>query len=365
MVRKLIEKRLRRPGRDKTKGDAILSFFEGLYFKLTEKRNKAFDQQGLHVKKLPCPVISIGNLVAGGTGKTPMTRAIAEILTKNGIKVAILSRGYGGKFEKKGARVSDGKTIFLSAREAGDEPYLLARTSPASVYVGKNRYKSGCEAIKDGAEILLLDDGFQHRKLHRDLDILLMDAKSPLGNGRLLPRGILRESPWNLNRCDAIIFTRSKNSDENPREKIKYFLKKNLAGKIRTFSAGEDFFWCEDYGGLPKSGEKVFAFSGIAEPENFFRRLGEKGLFVQDFRSFPDHYAYRKRDLQKFVNGSRKMKADALVTTLKDAVKIPDDFFTSSRVLVADVAPVFFERKAFENWLTEKLSSLFDQGEEI
>ncbi|MDL2286241.1 tetraacyldisaccharide 4'-kinase [Desulfococcaceae bacterium OttesenSCG-928-F15] len=355
MLRKTIETRLRKSGPDEGLGDFTLSFLERLYAKATEKRNRDFDA-GKKVQKLSRPVISIGNLVAGGTGKTPMARAIARILSDMDFSVAILSRGYGGKYEKKGGRVSDGKNIFLSAREAGDEPYLLAKTSPASVYVGRERYRSGLQAVKDGAEILLLDDGFQHRRLYRDLDILLMDAKMPLGNGRLLPRGLLRESPWGINRGDALVFTRSESSSENPLEQIKAFTRTSFAEKTRCFQAGESLLWCNDC--APDPGEKILAFSGIADPGNFFQSLQEKGFELKAFRAFPDHHRYGKKDLFEILSEAETLKVGTLVTTAKDAVKIPEDFFSSFNLYVADVAPVFFDAERFEHWLREKVFSI-------
>lgn len=362
MLRQIIEKRLRKPGNDKTPGDFFLSFFEGLYLRVTEKRNKNFDK-GHPIKKLPVPVVSIGNLVAGGTGKTPVARAIARILAKEGLHVAILSRGYGGNHEKKGARISDGKTVFLSARDAGDEPYLLARTSPASVYVGKNRHESGLRAIKDGAEILVLDDGFQHRQLYRDLDILLMDAKAPLGNGRLLPRGILRESPWNLNRSDAILFTRFSGKDENPFEKIKPFFYEDVVKKISCFQVDQELVWCDEKDPAPSPEEKVLAFSGIADPENFVRSLHKQGIRVEASCAFPDHHAYCLEDFEKILDKAQKKGIRSLVTTAKDAVKLPEDFPRPCKLFVVDVVPVFPASGVFENWLLERVRSLLEKKE--
>ena len=165
---------------------------------------------------LPRPVISVGNLTVGGTGKTPAVAMLARHFIARGKKVAVLSRGYGGALRGREALVSDGETIFLSAVEAGDEPFLLASSVPGlAVVVGSDRYGAGLRALERLApDIFILDDGFQHLRLRRDLNILLLDSSRPFGNERVLPAGLLREPQSAGNRADLIIYTRSSEGGE-------------------------------------------------------------------------------------------------------------------------------------------------------
>src|SRR3972149_9569915 len=187
----------------------ILSWFYGLGHRL---RLALYNRGILKTKNLSIPVISIGNLTAGGTGKTPTIIMIAELLKGMGKKVAVLSRGYKGKAEGEINVVSDGDKILLNPLESGDEPYMMAaRLKGIPVITGSDRYKTGKYAIeKFGTKIILLDDGYQHVQLDRNFNILLLDSNSPFGNGYLLPRGTLREPPSYINRADVIILTKDK-----------------------------------------------------------------------------------------------------------------------------------------------------------
>lgn len=169
-------------------------------------------------RRLPRPVVSIGNIAAGGTGKTPVTAHIARLLIGQGLSVAVLSRGYGGTLEGRCAVVSDGTSMLMTAEECGDEPYLLASTMPGLIVViGPDRYQAGCLALERlNVDIFLLDDGFQHLRLQRDLDILLLDCAKPFGNGWTLPAGLLREPPAAVRRADLIIRTRCPEVDIPP-----------------------------------------------------------------------------------------------------------------------------------------------------
>ncbi len=173
----------------------LLTPFAWLYSLALRLRALLYRSGILKTHRLPRPVISIGNITVGGTGKTPVTAYIARFLLAQGYRVAVLSRGYGGSLEGQTCVVSDGATIMLSARECGDEPYLLASTVPGlMVVIGTDRYAAGQLAMQQlSPDIFLLDDGFQHLRLHRDLNILLLDFSRPFGNGLTLPAGILRE----------------------------------------------------------------------------------------------------------------------------------------------------------------------------
>jgi len=161
--------------------------------------------------RLPCKVISIGNITLGGTGKTPMTLYVAELIKKMGLNPAIICRGYKGEYEHSVEMVTDGVKNFMGPDQAGDEPYLMAtKLSGVPVFVGKNRYVSGMKAWESfHPDVIILDDAFQHIQLFRDLNLLLLDAAKPFGNGHIFPRGILRESLEQVDRADALVITRA------------------------------------------------------------------------------------------------------------------------------------------------------------
>lgn len=279
-------------------------------------------------------VISLGNITVGGTGKTPTCLLVANILKKAGRKVVILSRGYRGKAKERVNVVSDGQEILLREEEAGDEPYLMAkklRTVP--VLTSKRRYWGGKYACdRFGAEVIILDDGFQHRGLKRDLDICLVNEKAGFGNGHLFPRGILREPIEALKRADLFFVTGQNSSpgEDGIIAKIKEIKKDPVifradyqANGLRDLEGKQEF----EVGYL--GGKKVFAFSGIATPSSFLDLLGKLGAVVAGEYSFPDHHRYGRDDLVKI----KKMagKVDMIVTTEKDGVKIeegllPPDF---------------------------------------
>ena len=195
------------------------------YGGIVRLRETLYKKGLLQSKRLPCPVISIGNITVGGSGKTPMTIYVAELIKHLGYGVAIISRGYKGQAEKIGGVVCDGRRICMGPDTAGDEPFMVAqRLKTVPVIVGQNRFKAGRLAIREfKPDVLLLDDAFQHLKLHRDLDIVLLDSKAPLGNTYLFPRGTLRESASALSRGDAVVLTRSdigKDAVFGPNKKI-------------------------------------------------------------------------------------------------------------------------------------------------
>ena len=174
-------------------------------------RARLYEKGVLPSKTLPCRVVSIGNLISGGTGKTPMTILVARMIRDMGYRVVVLSRGYRGRMEKTGGVVSDGRTIFKGPDDAGDEPYLMARIlTGIPVVVGQRRYEAGMMAVKRfKPDVIVLDDAFQHLRLKRDLNLVLLDSRSPFGNGHMLPRGLLREPLSALRRAHAVVYTRS------------------------------------------------------------------------------------------------------------------------------------------------------------
>ena len=185
-----------------------LELLAGIYEKGVVKK---YEKAGRNARRMPIPVISVGNITAGGTGKTPCILKLAEMLHKKGHHPAILSRGYKSGLEKVGGVVSDGRSLRISQKLAGDEPYMMALKIPdVPVLVGRNRIISAEKAIKLGADILLLDDGFQYWDMKRDLDIVLIDCTNPFGYGYSLPRGLLREPMEALRRAHTFILTKSR-----------------------------------------------------------------------------------------------------------------------------------------------------------
>lgn len=282
-------------------------------------RALAYARGMLRTRRLGRPVISIGNLTAGGTGKTPTAALLARMLLGHGLRVALLSRGYGGSLEGETRIVSDGRTVFLSATEAGDEPVLLARTVPGlMVVIGADRHQAGLLAEQELApDIFLLDDGFQHMRLHRDLNILLLDCRNPFGNGRTLPAGLLREPRSAAARADLVIFTRCTGGDAPA---APAGLPSCRAGHrltaLEPLPAGEAI----PFAAL--SGERVFAFAGIAEPEHFFAGLRSAGLELAGTLPLPDHCRYREAEIAFLRRQADEAGASVFVTTGKDAVKL-------------------------------------------
>ena len=276
-------------------------------------------------KRVSAKVISIGNITLGGTGKTPAVMALAKRLRGEERKVAVLLRGYKGRLENKGGVVSDGSSILLSPEEAGDEAYLLAERLPqVPVLVGKKRIKSARIATtKFGAEVLILDDGFQHRRLSRDLDIVLIDAANPFGSCRLFPCGILREPLSALSRADVFLLTRT---DEavNKEEVKKKLLKINPRAPIIESVHKPVSFLDKEGGEHPLAvikDKKVLALSGIGHPESFERALRNLGAKEVVSLRYPDHHFYGERDIKEIKEKAKG--SELLVSTEKDKVRLP------------------------------------------
>jgi tetraacyldisaccharide 4'-kinase len=290
-------------------------------------------------RRLPCKVISIGNITLGGTGKTPMTLYIAELIKNMGLKPSIVCRGYKGAYEHSVQVVTDGTTIFMGPEQAGDEPYLMAtKLSRVPVVVGKDRYASGMKAWEFyQPDVIILDDAFQHIRLFRDLNLLLLDASKPLGNGHIFPRGVLRESLDQVDRADAVIITRA-----GPKHFEKGFFKENkiLTGKplFRCRHVPDNISVMNSEGIWEKCspdnirGEKCLAFAGIAKNEDFLRMLTDFGCRLTDFMSFPDHHEISLQDIEIILKTAQKNQVKFLVTTEKDRVKLPKNMFSKMKI---------------------------------
>ena len=289
-------------------------------------------------------VIAIGNLTAGGTGKTPVVEKFARELQDAGRKVAILSRGYRSKPAPIHERlvnkillrediippkiVSDGKSLLLDSEKAGDEPYMLASNlRDVVVLVDKDRVKAGRYAIdKYGCDTLLLDDGFQYWKLKgRRRDVVLIDRQQPFGNnGKLLPRGTLREPPSHLSRAHIVFITKSDGNTEELRAKIaKYNPKASIIECVHSPLYFEDVFTGDRVGLHLLKGKKIGALSGIALPVSFEESLIALGADLVYTKRFVDHHRFTQQEILNVINRGKTRLADFIVTTQKDAVRFP------------------------------------------
>ena len=296
-----------------------LFYFWGHCFRMWAYRWDLFPSH-----KLDCRVISVGNLTLGGTGKTPVVMMIAETLRGNGHKPGILSRGYGGNSRNEINVVCDGKNILLSTEVVGDEAVMMAqRLKNVPVLVGSDRYQTGRYAIEHfGVDTLILDDGFQHLALKRDMNILLFDHQRPFGNGQLFPAGELREPKKEVRRADFVCITRYSGSSYPPG--INEQLIKDLP-LVKSTLRLDSLLNLND-GGIfdvkKLQDQPVAAFSGIANPDDFRRLLEQSGARVVYYHPFPDHHEYTLSDLKHIEDLGRKSGAKLILTTEKDAVKI-------------------------------------------
>ncbi len=301
-----------------------ISFIYGLAIQL---RLIAYNVGLLRIKSIPAYVISIGNITTGGTGKTPFVAMLAEWAGNNGFRVAILSRGYRGKRSHNTLVVSDGNKVLVSVDEAGDEPFLLAKKlSSVPVLISKKRYRIGYLALRlFNSELLLLDDGYQHLSLHRDLNILLLDAKRPFGNRFLLPLGPLREPVEQIKRADLIIITRC--TDEHPGDDLVDFLQRNFSEKpiFRSGNFPDQVIYPlggKAYAPGILSGKSVVAFAGLANPDDFLEMVKSLGAHVIHFKAFSDHHPFSKEEIEELASWKKRSDVDFLLTTEKDWVRI-------------------------------------------
>jgi tetraacyldisaccharide 4'-kinase len=305
----------------------LLAPLGALYASAVRARRALYRTGLLRAHRVDAPVISVGNITAGGTGKTPLVESIARMVASQGKRACILTRGYGRKDPGRRVVVSDGQTVLADARAAGDEAFLLAEKllGVAAVISDANRTAAARWAIANlASEVFILDDGFQHLALARDLDILVIDASNPFGGGRLLPRGRLREPLNAIQRAGCVVITRSNQTTElaSLKETIKPFVgaKPIITSKAKTIrlkplapSLGPE--------GVDMP-QPVGAFSGIGNPQSFLAHLKLDGHSICYTRTFADHHDYQQSDIDEVVTAARANGANALVTTAKDAVKL-------------------------------------------
>ncbi|MEY4299898.1 MAG: tetraacyldisaccharide 4-kinase [Verrucomicrobiota bacterium] len=338
----------------------VLGGLSLLYGRAVQLRLALYRRRILRPQELGCPVVSIGNLTVGGTGKTPVAEMLARELQKRGRRVAILSRGYKSvprpfmqrlrhklfkHLEMFPPRVvSDGKRVLLDSRRAGDEPHMLARNLPGvCVLVDKDRVKSGLHALRHfNTDVMLLDDGLQYQRLRHRLDVVLVDRQSPFGNEHLLPRGTLREPPANLRRASFIIITKS--AAEPDLALIARLRRLNRTAAIIECDHAprywQDIVSGEQFPLDHLAGRYVGAMSGIARPESFEDAVRHLGAKVEITKSFADHHRFTKKEILRFLEWCDRRSLDALVTTEKDAVRFPD--------LETPLVPMLFLRVEIE-----------------
>lgn len=281
-------------------------------------------------------IISIGNISLGGTGKTPFAIKISEYFIQKGKKVCVLSRGYKGKVGYDTRVISDGEQILLTPPEAADEPFMIASAVKGVIVItGKERNASYDYAVEHfNPDVFILDDAFQHKRMHRDIDIVLLSHKRPASTGFPFPFGYLREFPSGINRADMVVFTRA--SEERIPREVTYYVQDKPVHFSNTkpvaIYRGNERFELEDF-----YHKYAFAFSGIAKNMNFFNSLLENGIHVGGTRKFMDHHHYSVKDLERVMMLSERKECDFLITTEKDYVKLPKEYQEKVYYLKIDI----------------------------
>ena len=316
---------------------AVLKLFSLLFAAIVSFRYFLYRVGLLRRWPLGIQVVSIGNVTAGGTGKTPVTEIFARTLAAEGRRVAILSRGYRRKEAPwiqrvftgeitKPLVVSDGRRVLLDAAIGGDEPYMLASNLPGvAVLVDRDRVKAGRYAVKKfGCDTLILDDGFQYQRLKHSVEVVLVDATNPFGNGNLLPRGVLREPARHLKRADIIFLTKCRGDTSAVVAEIRRY---NRTAEIVECTHApkvlRDVWSREEFPLDWLKGKTTCTLSGIASPKGFENSLRHLGAKVVWCERYADHHRYDASEILYALNRTADMGADALVTTEKDAVRFP------------------------------------------
>jgi tetraacyldisaccharide 4'-kinase len=314
--------------------------FAWLYGKIADLRNALYEKGFFKSFSLGAPTISVGNITAGGTGKTPLVAFVAGALAESGEKVCILTRGYGRENPNERVLVSDGERILVDAKTAGDEPFELAQKllGKAIVVADANRVAAANWARENfGATVFVLDDAFQHRRVKRDLDIVTIDATNAFGGGKIF----LREPLKNLKRAGAIVITRANLVEEEFITNLKLQISK-LNPDCPIFIAENKITNLIE---LHKNAtDKFLAFCALGNPDNFFEQLKREKFDLAAKQKFPDHHFYTPNDIEKLEEKARASGAKIFLTTAKDAVKLKDLHFNLP-CLVAEIKLVFDDEK--------------------
>lgn len=328
---------------------SLLIPFGLIYGLVMELRNRLYDFGIFKIHRLQVPVISIGNLTVGGAGKTPLTIEIVRgLLRRNSsLKIAVISRGYRRKRLKDWV-VSDGEDVLMGVDESGDEPRLIAKNLPGvKVFVGSDRVAIGRRAIERyPLDLLVLDDAFQHRRIYRDVDIIVMDGEKGMPMWGVLPSGPLREFVWNLKRATCLVVSHP--DAQLPQYIRRYCKPETPVFKVRlTVSGIMDGISRKEIPLKELKGERVWGICGIAHPDSFLKTLRELEVEIEGFISFPDHHPYSWRELKRI---SIRTKGRAVITTEKDWVKWESNHpFT--KVYVVSIKTEFENRENFYDFI--------------
>jgi len=293
-----------------------LAAMSGVYRSILAVRNFAYDRGWLPSVQLPAVVISVGNIIVGGTGKTPLVHLLASEL-QHKFPLAILTRGFRSQIEKSGAiqKIS----FETSPDKCGDEPYFLLQKTKGCIWVGADRVASGRLAIQEGAKCLLLDDGMQHRRLKRDFEIVVVDGSDPFFQGRFLPWGLLRDSPKRLRDADLIVATHVKDLKQ-----LQLQLNRFTSAPLVTMD--HEVVHGHALGSRgPRDPRKVGVFCGIGQPKRFLETVRDLKSEIVDTLILEDHGCLQDGQLEKFAEECRKKGAEMLVCTEKDFVKLSSD----------------------------------------
>jgi tetraacyldisaccharide 4'-kinase len=351
----------------------IFPSLSALYSAATQARLAAYRRGIFPVAKLDNPVVSVGNITTGGTGKSPLVEYVCRAVAREGKRVCILTRGYGRAYPSVQVIVSDGSKVLAGAADAGDEPLMLANSLKgiAAVISNSDRLSAGMWAIENlGSEVFVLDDGFQHLRLFRDLNIVIVDATNPWGGNHLLPSGRLREPLSGLARADCVVITRSEQCDDLA----------PLKADIESLSCGRpiivsrmktlrlrriDGLEVRLAGHMHSDGAKdkpisvaepVGAFCGVGNPQSFFNHLRRERYELAFTRAFPDHHNYTQTDLDSLTNQSAAHGAKSLITSAKDSVKL-SSFLLEIPCFVLDIAISIDEEESFVEMIRKAAST--------
>jgi len=332
-------------------GAALLRFFLGVaaqvYSTVIELRNFLYSKEWLKTYRANVTVISIGNITTGGTGKTPLVIRLCKFLQQKDFRCAVLTRGYKARRAScVMRRAKNGRNTQYDIRNTIDEPAILAKSCPeAEVIVNPNRVAGATEAVnKFGATVLIMDDGFQHRRLARDLDIVTIDGTCPFGYGKVLPAGLLREPVAALKRADAVVVTRCDQTAEAElaqlEEKLQQvnpnmIIARSIHAPVCAKSIGHKEITLEEL-----KDKKIFAFCGIANPDAFLNTIKNIGANLVGSKIYNDHYHYTDSDIARILEEARHLKADLILSTQKDWFSSPA-FAEASSVIPAQAGIPF------------------------
>ena len=325
---------------------------------VTAIRSRLYRCGMLRTERIACRLIAVGNLTVGGTGKTPTVCHIARHLAASGLRVAVLCRGYRGSRTDRPQVVSDGRSICTGQEAVGDEAYMLAGKLPGiPVLAAKDRVAAGHMAVEQfQTQVAVLDDGFQYRRLKRDLDLVLVNCRSPFGNGFLLPRGTLREHPCALEKAPAVLLTRADAAASGTAAAAAAVGRYNPEARIFTsvfkpacLIAAAD---AHHLGPEALRHKRVAGLCSIGDPESFFGMLDALGAETVCRLAFPDHHAYRRDDYAAIARGTRQ--CDYIVTTEKDIAKIDINMIQVEKLYALEIQLVIDDEEDFFRYVREK-----------